>query len=385
MIDMNSKNQSCYVLLTSVYSPAAAVTVTNTGNTIGNTIGDELAAVTALPSEETLSGVSLPALDTFSTLSSDNTAEPNSKHLETPLGTDTDLTVVGASTPPVLFTNYYCNYANLNSSVFDINKAKMNLFVLQSLCNKLSSFGCCAGSMIQYLQQNQVSVLQGGSPLIVPPCVLNYLTQHCSTMTSLDTLCNAQSVASQTTIMANVTLTKTSSNLKQFPNIYNEASVLNFQGTVSAVLTGFGFNIEPYHFLSTYPFQVMLSGYVYYNHTQPLVKSHSGGMMYYPPGGDYTAATSGRFTYQLTVQNLNSTYIQQLTAVLQSSKYASVLGNAFASPQPPVTKTSTLPAKYSKIEPKDVTKNSASSISSSGSYSSVVMVLGGIVMMFMML
>lgn len=51
----------------------------------------------------------------------------------------------------------------------------------------------------------------------------------------------------------------------------------------------------------------------------------SNGLAYTPPGGDYGAARSGNFTYQIVNQDLDTTTAATLTAVLRSPQFQALV------------------------------------------------------------
>lgn len=57
----------------------------------------------------------------------------------------------------------------------------------------------------------------------------------------------------------------------------------------------------------------------------------SNGLAYTTPGGDFTAALSGQFTYQIVNQDLDATTAAVLTAVINSNNFYGALSSGFTS------------------------------------------------------
>jgi hypothetical protein len=170
------------------------------------------------------------------------------------------------STQPDIMGNYYCNYYGVNSSVHDYSIINKNENVFKQSCYALSSLGCCGGSGIALVQTNQISAAQG-KVNVFPPCFLNFMRTNCSTL-SLTNQCTKGSVANQTTLQGFFTISKNPTNNQTkalFPNVYNQKAVIQVQGQLTNALAAIGLSVEPYNFFTKYPFQVYLTGYVYYN------------------------------------------------------------------------------------------------------------------------
>jgi hypothetical protein len=275
------------------------------------------------------------------------------------------------STSPNIMGNYYCNYYGVNSTVHDYSIIAKNENVFKQSCYALSSLGCCGGSGIALVQNNQIAAAQGQIN-VFPPCFLNYMRTNCSTL-SLTNQCTKGSIANQTTLQGFFTVTKNPANNQTkalFPNVYTQKGVVQVQGQLTNVMSSLGLSVEPYHFSTSYPFQVYLTGYIYYNGEFLLFYfcsssyffwlfsfivifldffliaagtqlTPTNGYMAYPPGSDYTQASKGTFYYQVVVQNLDdqqATYLQTVlsSTSLTSPSFALMVTKYFASLTPAV-------------------------------------------------
>ncbi len=123
--------------------------------------------------------------------------------------------------------------------------------------------------------------------------------------------CQNGSIASVSTAVGQVTFPRAVGGKFRFPSMYNKTDVSQLMGTISGILfKALAGDVEPWAFQPTYPFQVQILDFVYYNSTGPLTPvnadGNASGLPYFPPGGDYEAATSIRVSYQLVVQNVES-------------------------------------------------------------------------------
>lgn len=268
-------------------------------------------------------------------------------------------TLVSKSSGSVNLFDFTCNYYNLNNSDYNVIPAMNNTQLLAKLCYGFSFLGCCASSGITMFSSNQMNT---SNLVIFPPCLLSYLTEHCPQV-PLNNLCQNGSIASQSIIQGSIYLTKSKWNIAKYPNFYNKNMVLQTQALISYILDGiFNLNVEPYNFQTLYPFQIMIVDYKYYNQTHALTQN-TPNPVYYPIGEDYTLSTGVNFTYQINVQNLNSSQLIYLNTILSSPKFTGALTSVFNST---ITKSNVkgspvlLPAT-----PLDVSHNSASTTSMS--------------------
>lgn len=225
---------------------------------------------------------------------------------------------------PDIAHDYTCNYFGLNATSYNQTVAKENLKVLQTTCGILASFGCCAGSGISMVQLNQIQALKTKKPVDFPPCFLNYQRLSCPPV-HLNQMCTKGSMANQATIQAYFSLPKANA---QFPNVYNQTSILTFQGIVSTGLSTFGYGKQPYNFNAKSPFQVYIIGYTYYNSTGYQL-TPANGVPAYPPTSDYEKAAKGTFYYQVIMQNVNSTQAAAVQSFLSSQTFRGFLGQAY--------------------------------------------------------
>ena len=177
----------------------------------------------------------------------------------------------GTPNPNQAALNFECNYFGLNSTYYDPTLAAQNNAVLGQACAGFSAAGCCAGSGIAVVVQNQVQVVLGGlaggvdvvqAATVVPPCLLHYLnTPSACSGVNLTDMCELWSLAEQSTMTGRITLpagnfTSSGATLT-FPNMYDKADVLGMMGAITGVLSTFpGFSEQPYIFNPGYPFQV---------------------------------------------------------------------------------------------------------------------------------
>lgn len=252
-IDRNAANQTCFALVSSMIPPiptpptppATPIVVKE------STEVKETATVESVSTNTVQSSFQSMVQDRVQTLMAANTA-----NAIVPAAS------AAASKPPALFNDFYCNYYNESLTTPNADLAQLNYEVFVKSCQLFSVLGCCTGTLFQMLQQNQVSLLATKSANLIPPCWLNYLQFNCPT-TSLSTMCSKGSIASQTTIVGNFSLTNTVPLL--FPNMYNQTSIVLTQEILTLALAELSLSAEPYHFLPTYPFQVMLIGYTYFD------------------------------------------------------------------------------------------------------------------------
>lgn len=277
--------------------------------------------------------------------------------------------------------NFECNYFNQTGASFNATIAASNEQVLQTTCAGFQSVGCCAGSGIALVQQNQVGIVKGAiqasitqQPVdvtalsqITPPCLLNYINSPTTCPgVDLTDLCQLNSVADQTTMTGVISLPAGTfpQAALSFPNMYEKTDVISFMGVVTSTLAAFpGFAEQPYIFNSGYPFQVTVIGFEYYDGGTLLTPTD--GTMFYPPQGDYEQATSGNFTYQLVVQNLDDTEAATLYATLSNTNFQAAIAGAYTGEQDnsAVSCTSTgAPLTYDK-QPRDVDNGGISSAS----------------------
>mmetsp|Transcript_7954 Transcript_7954/g.13202 ORF Transcript_7954/g.13202 Transcript_7954/m.13202 type:complete len:507 (-) Transcript_7954:231-1751(-) len=233
---------------------------------------------------------------------------------------------------PVDIFDFTCNYLGVPAQ---------NNFVMGQVCSKLAPFGCCAATGISMLFQNQIGGLaaagSGGSvdPKFFPPCLLQYLKDSCPQV-ALTEFCTNGSIATTSTVLGSVVIPRVDSQapgVYEFPNVYNKTSVLTLMGIISQVLVTYGFGGSPYNFVKDTPFQVQITDYIYYNGTVALTPT--GGQMYSSPyGGDYDAATSGNFTFQLVMQDVNASTAQALYALLANPQFAQTVGYVYTGQSP---------------------------------------------------
>lgn len=55
----------------------------------------------------------------------------------------------------------------------------------------------------------------------------------------------------------------------------------------------------------------------------------SNGSMYYPPGGDYTAAKYGNFTYQIVLQDLSETQAAYVHTLLSDVSFLQYIAKIY--------------------------------------------------------
>jgi hypothetical protein len=276
-IDKNVYNQTCFALVsgmvptttTTSVEPAAATAVNMAEvHKTKSLVVRQSAEATATNEKEVMreqfrKNLQASLLERADQLIADKTSAATTiSTSDQESSTKTAATTVGASQPPDLFHDYYCNYYNESLTTPNATLAQLNYEVFVKSCYLLSSIGCCTGTLFQMYQQNQVGLLTSKTFDILPPCWLNYLQFYCPT-TSLSTMCYKGSFATQTTIVANFTITKTVDLL--FPNMYNQSSILLTQGILTGVLGKLGLAGAPYNFVLTNPFQVMIVGYTYYS------------------------------------------------------------------------------------------------------------------------
>lgn len=279
------------------------------------------------------------------------------------------------STSTVNPLNFECNYAGLTDT-WNQQLYSSNAQVFQQFCANFGSLGCCAASGINLVQQNQLNFT---NPIIFPPCLLQYLNDGCSSVDLLD-FCNNGSIANQTTLTGTFTIPKVTTGQLPFPDVYDKTSVQQLQGVITNAFASLGFGVQPYKFIPNYPYQVLIIGYDYLNASGNSL-TPTNGSVYYPPQGDYNNATSGVFTYQLVVQNLNESLASDLAAAQLNPQLAGAVSGAYTGGQALVTATSLAGPITEKAIPLDV-----SSASNLMVYGRVLMVLAtafGVLLQFL--
>ena len=202
-----------------------------------------------------------------------------------------------------------CNYFNISSTWNPLSQSVMdfNNLVLSGVCGQFVTYGCCAANIVSLVAQDQTSATD---IKIFPPCLLRYINVACP-LASLTDFCHNGSVANLTTMVGAISMDKIPPNslLQPFPNMYDLTSILTLQGLISFGFSGVpGLNAieQPYALNPLKPLQVQITDFVYYN-ASGYQLTPTNGSAYYPPEGDYEAAASGTFYFQLVNQNLNDT------------------------------------------------------------------------------
>lgn len=273
----------------------------------------------------------------------------------------------GGANAPDIMNNYFCNYNTTNPAA--------NVAVLQKGCQVLSSLGCCAGSGIALVQMNQIEAMKGKINMF-PPCFLNYMKDSCPTV-HLNQFCVPGAIATQTSLQAYFTVQKTTTNVQYFPSVYVQKSLLQTQAILTTILGALGFSKGPYYLNKNYPFNIYIVGYDYYAGKSISVflvcfvlltwvfifiigttkLTPSSGVPATPAGSDYALATYGNFTFQVVLQNLNSTQAQKLQSIIYSPYFSLALSYAFQSPT--VTAAVTAPATVYAADPVPIHHSSA--------------------------
>lgn len=166
---------------------------------------------------------------------------------------------------PDLF-NFECNY---------FNNAAIDAQVLGQVCGMLSSYGCCAGTGITMVHQNQVGVIQSVLEnttavnfTVFPPCLMRSLHSSCPTV-ELMKYCPDGSIARTAAMTGSIFLMNITGTGAPFtfPNMYDKGSVIELQGaiTYALVYTNPSFAGPPYYMNSQYPFQIQIIDFTYYN------------------------------------------------------------------------------------------------------------------------
>lgn len=226
--------------------------------------------------------------------------------------------------------SFDCNFANQSDVYYDRVLAFKNNLAFQQLCESFGEMQCCAATGITLLSQAQAAAIGGADPTLFPPCLLQYLDLYCPTV-DMTLLCTNGSMTNQSIMTGQLTIPRVENAQQQlpFPNMYNQTDVLGMQIVVTTVLQNYlGFAVQPWLFMATYPFQVEIIGYDYLNASGASLTPQNGSM-YWPPEGDYVAATSGIFTYQIVVQNNNDSQAQELFAALSNPLLGTDVANAY--------------------------------------------------------
>eukprot|EP01039_Chlorochromonas_danica_P005869 gene5869-6463_t len=261
------------------------------------------------------------------------------------------------STSSVSPFNMQCNY---------YNSPTYNTQVLKQFCATFSAMDCCANSGFWLLSGNQMST-NISKFTVLPPCLANYLSSASCTSTlssssnfSLKTLCAQGSMASQTVFQTWFTLPHTAG---YYTNVYDKSSLIQAQGLLTAALVkaNSAFASQPYNLQTSYPFQVRIIGYSYSNGTEVLTPET--GIPAWPVGSDYTSSTTGNFTYQIYLQNMESSEISTMQAVLKSASLPTLLAAIFHAPTGSVKTSTSIYTWTAGAEPTVLESNGATTSS----------------------
>eukprot|EP01038_Epipyxis_sp_PR26KG_P007061 gene7061-9639_t len=257
------------------------------------------------------------------------------------------VSIPSLSPTPINIADYTCNYLNVSSSVYDQSLVNGNLQVSEELCQTFSKMGCCFTNNIQMMQQGQVN---NANLHILPPCLHHYLFEHCSAngkqigtttpSSKVDYLnfCTEGAITNISSVIAQVNMTKSklSTGKFEFPNVYNKSDIATFQGVISQTYLLYSFLFgtkpsaaaEPFLFNISYPFQVTVIDYRYYSALGELLTPENGSMAW-PPESDYEDASKVELTFQVSIQNANTTAeVSFLKTVLVSGILQLVISNA---------------------------------------------------------
>eukprot|EP00981_Chlorochromonas_danica_P011741 scaffold4247_cov174-Ochromonas_danica.AAC.2 len=113
--------------------------------------------------------------------------------------------------------------------------------------------------------------------------------------------------------------------------------------------------------LTSYPFQVRIIGYSYSNGTEVLTPET--GIPAWPVGSDYTSSTTGNFTYQIYLQNMESSEISTMQAVLKSASLPTLLAAIFHAPTGSVKTSTSIYTWTAGAEPTVLESNGATTSS----------------------
>lgn len=248
------------------------------------------------------------------------------------------------------------------------------------VCATLTPLGCCAATGITMVQQNPIgslpAIASGGTvnPVVFPACLYKYIEDACPAV-DLTNYCTNGSIASNTVNRGTIFAPFGAPGL---PNMYTKLGTLTLQTIIQRALTTYSASFATWPYLFYTPLQIQIVDYTYYRNAQGTIPlSPSNGTQYYPYGGDYTAAASGNFTYQIVNQDLDSTTAATLTAVLRSPQFQGILSTIMtggASAAVVKTKTSQNPEIYAPT-PLVFDKNSAGSVSAHRGVQGLVTVL----------
>jgi hypothetical protein len=238
-------------------------------------------------------------------------------------------------TPPNDFYDFNCTY-----NTFALPPAYQEAYdtnVKKQFCALFSATGCCTANILGMLQQSPVPPTQ---PKLLPPCFLSYLNGYCPGV-NLTTFCRTGATADLSTFTATIQIpncptcpTASGGQLKAFPNMYLQSSVLTLMGVVAAAFgsTNATFTIEPYKLSPSLPFNVEIIDFVYYD-SAGVRLTPDDGTVAQPSWSDYEGAAYGVFTFQPVLNNVNSAQISSLYNAVLNPYFAGTFSKAYAGGQ----------------------------------------------------
>jgi hypothetical protein len=234
--------------------------------------------------------------------------------------------------PAVNIFQYDCNWFTEEPP----NANGLNNYVFGQICEKLHDVGCCFGNQVAMLSQSQTNTSANKNHKAIrmfQPCLLRNLEAQCSAYTNPRNFCTAGANGNLTVVSGSVVIgpTRIEKNKVTLMNVYDENDVVFFQGVMSLNLLW-----DDKSPTKMAALQVEILNYAYFNSTiedqSPATQlTPADGTLYYPAGGDFSAAKSARYDFQFVLQGLNeaesATFYNQLVneQVCSSGKGADVL------------------------------------------------------------